>query len=818
MNDVQYLEHMVENWAAASDEAVEIIPRTQGWGTLHYGCDARGGVLRCGGRSFENGLGTHANSRIRIRTVKPLAKFHGFGGAAENAFMASVIPQAPKLVFSVETAGKRIACSDALHYGEVAEFNVDLNGATELELVIQAPTGTTFGHANWAGTELITLDGKRIPIGCPKNMQFPISFLYDGQSTKQNPLFCDKQHFRSEETDHVAHEFSCGPEELRMTLRCKIYRDFPVAEWHVTLTNLAKKNSRRLSHFRSLNLYYEPQGRPQLLRHRGSFHWETELVGSGESYCNAFRDSFRPVWWMPSAPEKIHFGGTGGRPSVDWMPYFDLPDGDTNRRIAIGWAGEWSADAEWNGERFQIAAGLSEFDAFLEPGEHLELPSILLQYTTSGGREYAVNLWRRFVTAKIMLPVDGAPPKAPLSAATWGGMTEEQHLEKIAALRREKLPIENYWIDAGWFAKESLNEFEPTWSNNVGDWQFDPISYPEKLRNIADVVHSDGRKLLLWCEPERVRTDRKLAEEHPDYLIFDETNNALLDLGNPAAWQYCFDMISQLVEENHLDWYRQDFNFSPLPYWRRKDAEGRRGITEIRYVAGLYKLWRELRRKFPHLMIDNCASGGRRLDFELLRYSLPLWYSDMQCSPAFDPRYGLTHIAGMSDYWPRFSGGVENPAGGDTYNFRAAMANGMSVHYYYTRAFSMSDYPHSWLRERLGEYLKIRDCLAGDFYALNPPTMDDSTWAVMQYDLPEESRGVITVFRGQDCPEIERVIVPRGLNPAAEYSVSDCDGTFPPFTVTGAQWMRDGLALRIDQPRTALLISYSRVSGSDGRN
>lgn len=94
-----------------------------------------------------------------------------------------------------------------------------------------------------------------------------------------------------------------------------------------------------------------------------------------------------------------------------------------------------------------------------------------------------------------------------------------------------------------------------------------------------------------------------------------------------------------MIEENALDWLRIDFNISPLGPWRENDAPDRRGANEIRYVAGLRRLWRSLRKKFPQLVIDNCASGGRRLEFEALRYSIPLWASDMQCADGFDPEW-----------------------------------------------------------------------------------------------------------------------------------------------------------------------------------
>ncbi len=104
-----------------------------------------------------------------------------------------------------------------------------------------------------------------------------------------------------------------------------------------------------------------------------------------------------------------------------------------------------------------------------------------------------------------------------------------------------------------------------------------------------------------------------------------------MNLGDESAWNYCFDTLAELIEKLNLHYYRQDFNILPLPYWRKNDTQDRIGISEIKHIMGLYRLWDALLERFPHLMIDNCASGGRRIDIETLRRSVPLWRSDAQC-------------------------------------------------------------------------------------------------------------------------------------------------------------------------------------------
>ena len=75
--------------------------------------------------------------------------------------------------------------------------------------------------------------------------------------------------------------------------------------------------------------------------------------------------------------------------------------------------------------------------------------------------------------------------------------------------------------------------------------------------------------------------------------------------------------IGDFLEENGIDYYRQDFNIEPEGFWAANDEPGRQGICEIRYIEGLYSFWEYLLNRFPGLLVDNCASGGRRIDLEV---------------------------------------------------------------------------------------------------------------------------------------------------------------------------------------------------------
>jgi alpha-galactosidase len=51
-------------------------------------------------------------------------------------------------------------------------------------------------------------------------------------------------------------------------------------------------------------------------------------------------------------------------------------------------------------------------------------------------------------------------------------------------------------------------------------------------------------------------------------------------------------------------------------------------MTEIGPCRGLYKIWDDLLARHPGLHIDNCASGGPRIDIEMMSRSFVVWRTD----------------------------------------------------------------------------------------------------------------------------------------------------------------------------------------------
>lgn len=513
---------------------------------------------------------------------------------------------------------------------------------------------------------------------------------------------------------------------------------------------------------------------------------------------------------LPCGTKKT-YATTGGRSSEAKAPFFNIHKGGVGYICAIGWTGQWNCEIERTAESVVFKSKIEDTHFRLLPGEKIRTSSVVIMPYV-GTVTQSHNQWRKLIKEHFsLIGKDERDSSAPLCASIWGGMKTKSVLERIRILKESGLPFEYIWMDAGWYGEDTKptpDEFEGDWGSHTGDWTVSPLIHPQGLKDVTAAVHEAGMKFLLWFEPERVRRNTPIAKEHPEYFICCYEDNFLLDLGNPNAWEYCYHTVSSAIEEIGIDCYRQDFNMSPLPYWRAKDTEDRQGITEIKFINGLYKLWDCLLEKFPHLLIDNCASGGRRIDIETLRRSIPLWRSDYQC-PANYPIEGVQCHNLSFPLWMPYSGtgaGREY----DTYRFRSAYAPALNAGYTYSERNAFGDDPAKveWLKQQLQEYLRVRPFLTEDFYPLTKMTDRPDVWSASQYHRPHTGDGIVLLFRREESPYETASFQLYGLDPAARYVFTDAD-TGEKIVLTGNMATDEGLPVIMPEKRASKIYFYS---------
>lgn len=630
----------------------------------------------------------------------------------------------------------------------------------------------------------------------PTSPNIPFSFVYGGQpSARLLPGWTFSQEQAVLDPNRTMHSYVYADPGTSLEVRADAitYTDYPAAEWVLYLTNNGTTDTPILESIQALDAEFGDSA--------GSDSAEFNLHYSDGS--TAAPTDFKQRRKRLQA-EPLILTPNGGRSSDGVMPFFNLerPDG-SGIIIAVGWSGQWQASfVRGAGASVRSQAGLELTHLTLHPGEKIRSPRMMLLFW-SGEQIHGQNLLRRLLLAHYTPQKDAKPFQGPIWASCSGDLgfnniSEENQLASMQALVDNKVQIECFQMDAGWF--------ENGWPN-TGTWEPDPVRFPRGLKPIGELAHKLGLNYILWFEPERVMPGTWLRTHDESWLLAPtglpqelayQTDWRLLDLGNPAALTWAKDKISAMIEEYEVDIYRHDFNMHPLYNWRATDAPDRQGITEIRYIEGFYDFWDTLLERHPGLVIDNSASGGRRLDLESISRSVALFRTDYFWVAKADQ--DMTYA--LSNWLPVHAQGVH--AATDTYTFRSGMGTSVCLAY----NFLIGD-PWEWLRVRLAEYQSIRQYFYGDFYPLFSGVADKSIWIAYQFDRDDLGEGMAVVFKREGSGNKAITLKLDGLQPAATYELTFADAGATK-TATGAELAESGFEVALDGSQASELITYKQ--------
>ena len=309
---------------------------------------------------------------------------------------------------------------------------------------------------------------------------------------------------------------------------------------------------------------------------------------------------------------------------------------------------------------------------------------------------------------------------------------------------------------------------------------------------------------MVWFEPERVIEGTQWAREHPEWMLrHGEGDWLLFDLGNKDARKWMTRKIIDLIRDNGIDYYRQDFNMRPDVYWEANDEPGRVGMKEVRHIEGLYAFWDDLLTEFPNLLIDNCASGGRRLDMETIPRSAPLWRSDDYHYD--DPDGYQGHTYGLNFFLPLHGTGILQT---DRYSFRSSMSSALIYNWKITdKSVSYID-----MQNCLKEYASVRPYYYEDYYPLVgiEDLTRDNIWIAYQLHRPTDESGIIVAFRREKSPDDRLTVQLGGLKKDENYLITSMDDeSFK--CLKSSKELNEGFDLMIEEPRGSLLLKYSIV-------
>ncbi|PEL13701.1 glycoside hydrolase family 36 protein [Bacillus sp. AFS017336] len=201
----------------------------------------------------------------------------------------------------------------------------------------------------------------------------------------------------------------------------------------------------------------------------------------------------------------------------------------------------------------------------------------------------------------------------------FGDPTTEKLLPLIDAA--SEAGCEYFCIDCGWYS-------DGYWWDGVGEWLPSKERFPNGITEVLNYIRSMGMVPGLWLELEVMGINCPLASKVPDEWFFLRHGKRVidhsryqLDYRNPEVRDFATGIINRLVAEYGVGYIKMDYNINAgVGTDYHADSMGDGLLEHNRaYLGWLDQIF----AKYPDLVIENCSSGGMRMDYSLLsRHSL----------------------------------------------------------------------------------------------------------------------------------------------------------------------------------------------------
>jgi alpha-galactosidase len=342
--------------------------------------------------------------------------------------------------------------------------------------------------------------------------------------------------------------------------------------------------------------------------------------------------------WAPFGPRVERIAQAGSLPVNGFFPWLGMED----EEVRVWWAIQLEAPASWQleayrrGDEVHLSGGLADRDTgqwwkTLAPGETFTAPSAWV----STSSESLDDLCDRLLQARERNEAPGSAHDLDLPViynefcTTWGNPTERSLL--AAAPMLAELKVGYAVVDDGWAKRPATAKLQ---SN--GDWLVDEARFPRGLVVPFAALKARGIRPGLWFEFECVNPGAEAWEKGQEHML--RLHGEILKVGNRRFWDfrdprtisYLRERMIGLLRASGADYLKVDYNEST---GASCDGAESPGEALRQHVAGVLDFFRLVRRELPGLVIENCASGGHRLEPAFLAVCDMASFSDAHESP-----------------------------------------------------------------------------------------------------------------------------------------------------------------------------------------
>lgn len=375
--------------------------------------------------------------------------------------------------------------------------------------------------------------------------------------------------------------------------------------------------------------YLEGDGHNKIHAHRLSSRWSQE----GTLVTRSMEELQLDTSWTMEAVRCERFGQVGSLPVNRYFPFLAMED----RENHVFWGVQLAHGASWQMEIYRIdeniavSGGLAdrEFGHWMKnvgPGERFVTPEAIVTVCNSESMDVLTGR----LTDAGQDAADAGPAieqELPMVfneyCTTWGCPSHENITEILKTVRNKGFTY--FVIDCGWYKADGI-----PWDISMGDYNISKTLFPDGLEKTVKAVKEAGLKPGIWFEIENVGKASMAyqMEEHLLHLdgkVLTTTRRRFWDMNDPWVEEYLTSRVIGLLKKYGFEYMKIDYNDTI-----GMGCDGAESIGEglRRNVEKTYAFLEKVKREIPGIVLENCASGGHRLEPRFMAATSMASFSD----------------------------------------------------------------------------------------------------------------------------------------------------------------------------------------------
>jgi len=361
--------------------------------------------------------------------------------------------------------------------------------------------------------------------------------------------------------------------------------------------------------------FMEGDGHDTIKMHRIRSVWSME----GRLETQSLEDLQLEPSWGGHAVRAERFGQCGSMPVNGFFPCLVIEDSKNQ----LYWGAQIAHNASWQmevyrrGDDVQISGGLAdrEFGHWMKeiaPGESFKSPEAILSVCKNMDKEV---IFQRMTTA-LEKDVDQAPESEqslPIIfneyCTTWGSPSHDNISEIVDAIKGRG--FEYFVIDCGWFREEGV-----PWDIAMGDYEISKELFPDGLQKTVDLINANGMKAGIWFEIDNIGCRAKAYQKTEHLLTLDgypltTSMRRFWDMRQSWVQDYLREKVIGTLKDYGFEYMKMDYNDSI-----GIGCDGAESIGEglRQNMEASLEFIREVKEKVPGIILENCSSGGHKLE------------------------------------------------------------------------------------------------------------------------------------------------------------------------------------------------------------